>query len=407
MRYTAEEVLQYAAEEDVKFIRLTFCDVTGRQKNLSVMPGELERAFRDGCAFDGSAVPGFGEEAGPELLLKPDPSTLTGLPWRSENGRVVRMFCDILRPDGTPFSRDTRALLKGAAVRAERAGIRFAIGSELEFYLFHTGDTGTTTPPVPLDQAGYMDVAPLDRGEDVRREICLTLEQMGIHPESSRHGEGPGQNGIDLRFAESLAAADNAVTFRWVAETAAARNGLRADFGPKPLADQPGSGFRVKLSLDSPDRRDLLPRAIGGILAHAGEMTAFWNPVRESYLRLGDGKAPRVTGWSRENRFRLIRLPAAGGAHRLELLSPDGAANPYLSFALLIHAVLDGLEAGLTAPERADADLSAGMPETAGFPALPGTLEEARRLAEESEFLKRHLPPSLLEALLARYGGRG
>lgn len=391
MKYTAEEVLQYAAEENVKFIRLAFCDVTGRQRNLSILSGELERAFAVGCAFDGSAIPGFGEGGRSDLFLRPDPATLTGLPWRPENGRVARMFCDILRPDGTPFGRDVRAFLKGAVQRGERAGVRFHIGAELEFYLFRTGEGGERTAE-PLDRGGYMDVAPLDRGEDVRREICLTLERMGIHPERSHHEEGPGQNEIDFRYADPLTAADNTVTFRWVVETAAARNGLWADFGPKPLPGQPGSGFHMNLSLESADGRDLLPQAMGGILARVRDMTAFLNPCRESYLRLGGDKAPRSIGWSEEDRSRLIRVPAAGGERRrLELRSPDGMANPYLAFALLLHAVLDGLEEGLPVPAR-----GAAGPEAE----LPLTLEEARKLAAESGFIKRHLPLSLREVLL-------
>lgn len=403
MKYTAEEVLQYAEEENVKFIRLTFCDVAGRQKNLSIMPGELERAFTDGCAFDGSAIALFGEGTGPDLLLRPDPATLTGLPWRPENGRVVRMFCDILHPDGTSFPRDVRAFLKGAAARAERAGIRFRIGAGLEFYLFRTGEDGAAVRE-PLDCGGYMDVSPLDRGEDVRREICLTLERMGIHPERSHHGAGPGQNRIDFRHADPLTAADNAVTFRWVAETVAARNGLCADFSPKPLVEAPGSGFHIYLSVESADGRDLLPRAAGGILAHVREMTAFLNPGRDACLRPGSGEAPRSSGGAGEDRSRLFRIPAAKApCRRLELGSPAPSANPYLAFALLLHAALDGLEQDPPPPEKADKELSSAGAETLDrLPALPATPEEARLLAAESGFLRKHLPPSLLEALLAR-----
>ena len=185
MKYTPEEIIQYAKEENVKFVRLAFCDVYGRQKNVSIMASELERAFRSGIAIDASAIPGFGAEVRSDLLLLPEPETLAELPWRPENGKVVRMFCDIKYPDGRPFEADTRALLREAAAKAEHAGYSFAFGSEMEFYIFRRDEDGEPTR-IPYDHAGYMDVAPEDRGENIRREICLTLEQMGIRPESSK-----------------------------------------------------------------------------------------------------------------------------------------------------------------------------------------------------------------------------
>ena len=210
--YSKDEVMQFVEEEDVKFIRMAFCDIYGRQKNISIMPKELERAFEYGIAIDASAVDGFGGEVYSDLLLSPDSSTLSFLPWRPEHGKVVRMFCNVMRPDGNAFEADTRRILQDAVSAAESEGISFAFGSEMEFYLFNRDENGRPSD-VPYDEAGYMDIAPEDKGENVRREICLTLEQMGIRPESSHHEEGPGQNEIDFRYAEPLKAADDAVTF--------------------------------------------------------------------------------------------------------------------------------------------------------------------------------------------------
>ncbi len=233
MRYTREEVIQYIAEEDVKFIRLAFCDIFGRQKNVSIVPEELMRAFSDGIAIDASAISGFGGKVHSDLFLRPDPSTLSVLPWRPENGKVVRMYCQVFKPDGTTFEGDTRHILGDAVKRAKEQGIDFAFGSEMEFYLFRQNEQGEQTK-IPYDQAGYMDVAPEDKGENVRREICLTLERMGIRPESSHHEEGPGQNEIDFRYSDPETAADDALTFQTVVRAVAARNGLCADFSPKP-----------------------------------------------------------------------------------------------------------------------------------------------------------------------------
>lgn len=248
MEYRAQEVIQYAREEKVKFVRLAFSDVYGRQKNVTIMASELERAFDSGIAFDASAVPGFGGEVRSDLFLHPDPATLAEQPWRPENGRLVRMFCDIRCPDGSPFEADCRHILRRAVRDAEAAGCSFAFGSELEFYLFRLDENGEPTR-IPYDRAGYMDIAPEDRGENIRREICLTLEQMGIRPESSHHEEGPSQNEIDFRYSEPLSAADNSLTFLSVVRSVAAANGLCADFSPKPLPEHPGSGLHINLSV--------------------------------------------------------------------------------------------------------------------------------------------------------------
>ena len=328
MQYTPEEIRQYAAEEDVKFIRMAFCDVEGRQKNIAIMPGELDWAFRYGIAIDGSAIPGFGGEVHSDLLLYPDPSTLCVLPWRPEHGRVVRMFCAVTRPDGTEIEADARSLLKRAVADAEAAGLTFTFGTEMEFYLFCRDENGEPTK-IPYDEAGYMDIAPADKGENIRREVCLTLEQMGIRPESSHHEEGPGQNEIDFRYADPVTAADNAVTFRTVVDTAAARNGLWADFGPKPLADRPGNGLHINFSVTAADGRDVLPAAIAGILARISDMTLFLNPKEESYRRFGSCKAPRYISWSAE--FPAHSGPGGGGGVPAGGASVSGCAVQSLS----------------------------------------------------------------------------
>ena len=281
MKYSKDEVIQYAQEEDVKFIRLAFCDVYGKQKNISIMPDELYRAFEYGIAFDASAIAGFGDETRSDLLLHPEPDTLVPLPWRPEHGRVIQMFSEITYPDGTPFECDTRSLLKRAVAAAGDKGYEFTFGAEQVFYLFLLDEKGLPTD-IPCDRAGYMDIAPDDHGENVRREICLTLEQMGIRPESSHHEEGPGQNEIDFRYADALSAADNAMTFQRVVKTVAHRNGMFADFSPKPIEGAPGNGFHINMSLRPFDDGRAFTHMIAGILENVGAMTAFLNPCEAS-----------------------------------------------------------------------------------------------------------------------------
>lgn len=398
MKYSREEILQYVAEEDVKFIRLAFCDVRGRQKNISVMPGELERALDGGIAIDASAIAGFGGEVRSDLLLRPDPATLAPLPWRPEHGRVVRLFCTLENPDGSPCQADTRALLEQAVADAQAQGLEFSFGAEMEFYLFRRDEEGKPTG-IPFDSAGYMDVAPEDRGENVRREICLTLEQMGIRPESSHHEEGPGQNEIDFRYADPLTAADQAVTFRSVVQTIAARNGLYADFSPKPLPDKPGNGMHINLSaaytlLSGRAGEDVLPRLIAGVLYRAAEMTPVLNPSEASYRRFGSCKAPRYISWSAQNRSQLIRVPAAVGAYRrAELRSPDPDCNPYLAYTMLIRAGLESIRVGLPLPDPVDCNLYTAPAElTAGLARLPGSLADAKAASRAGDFLADCLP---------------
>ena len=401
MNYTPEEVLQYIAEEDVKFVRMAFCDIYGRQRNVAIMASELPRAFEHGIAFDASAVKGFDMDVRSDLFLRPNADTLRALPWRPQIGRVAHMFCDIIHPDGSPFAADTRTLLRTAVQEAAAQGYAFQFGTEMEFYLFLLDDQGNPTL-TPFDRAGYMDVAPEDKGENVRREICLTLEQMGIYPESSHHESGPGQNEIDFRYADPVAAADNASLFRSVVRAVAAQNGLCADFSPRPLPDHDGNGMHINFSA-SRNGAPLPPQAlIPGLLSRARDMTLFLNPDEKSYLRLGRDKAPRFVSWSEENRSQLVRLPAAGGEYRrVELRSPDSMTNPYLAFYLMIHAGMDGIEQQLPLPEPANFNtLSAPHTQTQRLPLLPSTLAEARAAARESPFIASHVPARILERYL-------
>ena len=399
MMYSVNEIIQYVAEEDVKFIRLAFCDVFGRQKNVSIMPQELKRAFEYGVVIDGSAIAGFGGDVQSDLLLHPDASTLAVLPWRPEHGRVIRMFCSVSLPGGTPFEADTRMLLRRAIMDAAKVGVSFAFGSEMEFYLFKLNENGEPTR-IPHDRAAYMDIAPQDKGENVRREICLTLEQMGIMPESSHHEEGPGQNEIDFRYSDPLTAADDAITFRAVVNTIAALNGLSADFSPKPLKDSAGNGMHINISARSGDDRDVMPQIIAGILKHISEITLFLNTVEDSYRRFGGFKAPRFISWSAQNRSQLIRIPAAAGEYRrAELRSPDPMCNPYLAFALLIWAGLDGIAQDMQLPPAANANLYAAPADVAArYETLPETLAQARAAARSSALVAEHLPRAIIDS---------
>ena len=399
MKYSPEEVMQFVIEEDVKFIRLAFCDVYGRQKNIAILSSELKRAFEHGIAIDASAIDGFGGEVRSDLLLHPDASTLIQLPWRPQHGKVARMFCAITYPDGRPFEADTRRILKDAVQEAQDKGYTFAFGSEMEFYLFQLDENGEPTK-IPYDKAGYMDIAPEDKGENVRREICLTLEQMGIKPESSHHESGPGQNEIDFRYSDPMTAADNAVTFHAVVKTIAARNGLWADFSPKPLSDKDGNGMHINISAKSSEKSDPLPDVIAGILNKIREMTAFLNPCENSYERLGRDKAPRYITWSGENRSQLVRIPAAVGEYRrAELRSPDPMANPYLAFALVIYAGLYGIRKKLPLPPAADFNtFTASEDVLSSYQKLPETLDEAMCVAKSSKFIQEHLPNAVISA---------
>ena len=397
MKYSAQEVIQYVNEEDVKFIRLAFCDVYGRQKNISIMPGELPRAFEHGITFDASSIEGFSDERYSDLFLHPDPETLAVLPWRPEHGRVVRMFCTITKPNGELYECDTRSILKKAVADAKKAGVEFYFGSELEFYLFKLDEEGNPTK-VPYDEAGYMDMAPEDRGENVRREICLDLEQMGILPESSHHEQGPGQNEIDFRYSKPLGAADDAMTFQTVVKTIARRSGLYADFSPKPISGKPGNGLHINMSVRDDDNHILLPQMLAGVMKYIKDFTVFLNPVEASYERFGHSKAPKYISWSSENRSQLIRIPAASGQYRrAELRSPDPMTNPYLAYSLLIYAGLYGIENKLDLPPAADVNFfKADRSIQKQYQELPETLEMAKKIASDSEFVAKYLPESII-----------
>ena len=397
MKYSAQEVIQYVNEEDINFIRLVFCDVYGRQKSISIMPSELSRAFEYGIAFDASSVGGFGDEAHSDLFLRPDPETLAQIPWRPENGRAIRMFCTITKPNGEICEYDTRNILKKAIADANKSGVEFSFGSELEFYLFKLDEKGNPTKE-PYDNASYMDMVPEDRCENIRREICLGMKMMGIHPESSHHEEGPGQNEIDFRYSDPLTAADDAMAFQVIVKTIARRNGLYADFSPKPIADKAGNGLHINMSVKNDNNHILLPQMLAGIMEYIQELTVFLNPVKESYLRFGQSKAPKYISWSGENRSQLIRIPAASGEYRrAELRSPDPTTNPYLAYALLIYAGLYGIENKLDLPPAAELNFfKADKTPARQYKELPDTLEEAKALAQKSEFIKKNLPESII-----------
>lgn len=395
--YTRSEVLEFIEEEDVKFIRLAFFDLKGKQKNISIMPTELERAFEHGIPFDASAIDGFEGPQKSELYLLPDPSTLAIIPWRPATGKVVRMFCNIFNSDGTPYIKDSRTILQNACKKLkDECGIEMMIGTEVEFYLFKLDENGEPTTET-FDKAGYMDIAPEDHGENIRREICFTLEQMGISPEASHHEEGPGQNEIDFHYSDALTAADNVATFKWIVNTKAASNGLYADFSPKPIAGQAGNGMHINISYRNnnmvtteDNSQSLLKYILGGILSHIEEITYFLNPVENSYNRLGASKAPEYISWGKENRSTLIRVPSTKGTKRLELRSPDPLCNPYLAFTLLINAAIEGIKNQIEPPAVTEENLfDEEVAKKCELKALPKSLSEAKRLAQNSSFVKK------------------
>lgn len=402
MNFGYDDVLEFIEQEDAKFIRLAFCDIHGKLKNISVMPDEIKRAFSDGISFDASAIDGFDTEEKSDLFLFPVPSTLNVLPWRPSQGKVVRMYCNIKYPDGRPFELDSRLILENAVKYAKDNGLSIYFGTEFEFYLFKADENGNPTN-IPFDNAGYFDVAPEDKGENVRREICLTLLEMGMKPECSHHEEGPGQNEIDFKYSDAITAADNAINFITVVKAAALSNGLFADFSPKPIKNCSGNGLHINMSIKSDDGEDYTDRFIAGIMAHIKEMTAFLNPCENSYKRLGEKKAPKYITWSRENRSQLIRIPAATGEYkRIELRSPDPTVNPYLAFALLIYAGVDGILTKKKLRNSTDINLyTADKSVTKNLDVLPQTLKEAVEAAKNSEFISKVLPKELVKLLKA------
>ena len=412
MNSTASEVLEFVKESDIKFVRLGFCDLLGRQKNISIMAENLQFAFENGISFDAHAINGFRDVTQSDLLLFPDPATLMILPWRPGPGRTGRFFCDIKNPDGSEFLHDGRTLLKHISHRCEQMGYVCKIGAECEFYLFKTDGNGEPTN-TPFDKGGYLDIAPLDRCEDIRREICVTLEEMGVQPETSHHEQGPGQNEIDFKYSDALICADHFQTFKTVVKAITARNGLFASFMPKPVLNAPGSGMHVNLSL-AQDGRNIFKHTseghshiaesfIAGVLAKTPEMPLFLNPLANSYDRFGKFEAPKYVSWSHQNRSQLIRIPAAIGERvRMELRSPDPSLNPYLAFSLIIAAGLDGIERDMRLPPAINADLfTADESVTKSLTLLPGSLDQAIALARDSEFVKGVIGEELLSKYLA------
>ena len=411
MNTTISEVLEFVTENDVKFIRLAFCDLFGRQKNISIMPEELEDAFQSGISFDASAIKGFSSINESDLFLFPDPTTLMVLPWRPQQGRVARFFCTIKKPDGTQFESDSRYILKAASQRWAEMGYTCQVGAECEFYLFKTGEGGEPTQ-IPIDDGTYLDVAPLDKGENIRREICLALEELGLHPERSHHEQGPGQNEIDFQFSDPLFSADNLQTLKNTVKIVAERNGLFASFLPKPLPNQSGSGMHVNLSVFrneknlfascEPEHTEVTQSFIAGIMEKIPEISIFLNPIPNSYDRFGHFEAPQFISWSPRNRSQLIRIPAAAGDKlRMELRSPDPATNPYLAFALIIGAGMEGINQRLELPPQLDVNLFDADNTTLGnLGRLPSDMASAIALAKKSVFAKSVLGEEVLNKYL-------
>ncbi len=407
MSYSESEVVQFIKENDVRFIKLFFTDIFGSIKSISIQPSELERAFETGISFDASAVKGFLDICKSDLFIVPDPSTLCVLPWRPQHGRVVRFYCNIRYADGTPFEGDTRLLLQKKVKEIYKKGYEVRVGTECEFYLFRNDDKGMPTK-IPHDFAGYCDLAPMDKGENVRREICLTLEQMQVHPESSHHENGPGQNEVDFKYSDPLNAADNLGTFKTVVKTIANQNGLFASFLPKPFADKAGSGLHINISVFNAENKNLFAdnltaearSFIAGVMAHIKEITVFTNPLKQSYERLGKCEAPKYISWSCENRSQLIRIPAVGShsQSRMELRSPDPACNHYLAIYLILCAGFEGIEKQLELCDSINKNmLSLSDDEVSGIDKLPSSLSEAVKCAKNSEFIKSVLPEVLLK----------
>ena len=403
--YSRTDVTEFIAENDVKFIRLAFCDVFGKQKNISIQPCLLEEAFETGIPINSSLIAGFGDEASPDVYLVPDPSTMSVLPWRPSQGRVVRFFCHIRTTAGEPFALDSRHILREAVRALTAHNLTVSFGAECEFYLFKTDENGIPTD-VPLDKGGYLDLAPADRGENVRREICLTLEEMSIVPESSHHENGPGQNEIDFRKSDPLTSADNVTTFKNVVQTVAQKNGLHARFDPKPIADGDGNGLHINVQLSTEDL-SLCHSFMAGILRRVKEMTLFLNPDESSYRRLSDCFSARYITWG-DTRSNMLRVtPSAGSGFLFEICSPDCLANPYIAYALVIYAGLDGIREKAELPEKCSSNLYRLPPaELKSFDSLPETLAEAAKLCLSGSFIGKHLPHELIDAYAGRAGLR-
>lgn len=399
MFFSEDDVLEFIEENDVKFIRLTFCDTFGNMKNIAIMPRELHRAIVDGIPFNATDLL---ESSHQNLLLKPDISTLSVLPWRPQSGRVVRFFCTLYRMDGTPYEGDLRRNLRETMKSIQEHGYQCEMGTRCEFYLFETDMQGKPTR-TPCDQGGYLDVAPLDKCENTRREICLSLDEMGLNPTTSCHKHGPGQNEIDFACSNALTAADNMVHYKTVVKTIASQNGFYASFMPKPFPDCSGSALKITISVKKDDasifgtsHKSMLPEGrafIAGILNRVREFTMFSNPTINSYERFGLRAAPSHINWSEENRIPLIQLLYAPGRDgSIEFRSADPYCNPYITFQMLLSAGMAGIQNG---EELTDTMNAANA--SSAFPTLPRSLEESIRLAQNSSFVHAVLPETLIQ----------
>lgn len=415
----ADFVLRTIEERDIRFVRLWFTDVLGTLKSVSIAPAELEGAFDEGIGFDGSAIEGFARVHESDMLAKPDPSTFAILPWRNEGPGVARLFCDILMPDGSPSYADPRHVLKRTLTRAADLGFSFYTHPEVEFYLFkNRPEVGEE--PVPVDRYGYFDNAPHGVAHDFRRQAITTLEAMGISVEFSHHEGGPGQQEIDLRYADALTTADNLMTFRLVVQEVAMEQGLYATFMPKPFRDHPGSGMHTHLSLFEGDRNAFYEPGsafqlskvarsfIAGLLVHAPEITAVTNQWVNSYKRLaGGGEAPAWICWGHNNRSALIRVPmykpTKGNSTRIEYRAMDSGVNPYLAFSVLLAAGLKGIEEGYELPPGSEDDvwsLTSSERRALGMDPLPGSLDQAIAAMEKSELVAETLGEHVFDFFL-------
>ena len=415
--YSREDIIKLVEEEDVEFIRLQFTDISGNLKNLAITAGQLEKALDNDCMFDGSSIEGFADVEESDMYLHPDYSTLEIFPWRPQQGKVARLICDVYRPDRTPFAGDPRYVLKRAIREAEEMGLTFRVGAECEFFLFHLDDNGMPTT-LTHEKAGYFDVGPVDFGENARRDMVLTLEDMGFVVEASHHDVAPAQHEISFRYDDALTTADNIMTFKLAVRTIAKRHGLHASFMPKPRYGVNGSGMHINMSLlkdgknifaDEKGAHGLSRDAyafLGGVMEHMRCMTAIMNPIVNSYKRLVPGfEAPAYIAWSATNRSALIRIPAAvGDAVRMELRSPDPTANPYLALAAVLRAGLDGIKRQTPVPESVDCNIfhmSEQERSARKIEELPGTLAEAVSCMEKDGVMRKMLGDHVFEKYIA------
>ena len=406
-KYTKQDIMRLVEEEDIEFIRLQFTDMFGTLKNVAITASQLEKALDNKCMFDGSSIEGFVRIDESDMYLYPDLNTFEIFPWRPQHGKVARMICDVYRPNGTPFEGDPRYILKKVLKEAADMGYTFNAGPECEFFLFQTDDEGRPTT-ISHEKAGYFDISPLDLGENARRDIILTLEDMGFEIEASHHEVAPAQHEIDFKYTNALKAADNMMTFKLVVKTIAKRHGLFASFMPKPVYGVCGSGLHINMSLckdgvnifnDHNAPNGVSKEAyqfIAGLMKHMKGMTLVANPIVNSYKRLIPGyEAPVYVTWSEGNRSPLIRIPSTRGTNmRIELRSPDPAANPYLLLASCLAAGLDGIKNELPITESVEGniyEMSKQELEERGIEAIPSNLSKACHYFEDDAFMKQVL----------------